>query len=84
MSDLDWTAGASCLGEDPDIWFPIERRGRPNPDPDSGYGPARAICRGCDVSRECLTYALRFNIDHGMWGGLTPRERRRIRRSRAA
>jgi WhiB family redox-sensing transcriptional regulator len=41
--------------------------------------PARAVCHRCAVSEECLGYALDRKIKHGVWGGLSERERRRIR-----
>lgn len=37
---------------------------------------ARRICRGCEVRKECLDYALTFAVSdqHGVWAGLTPRQ----------
>jgi WhiB family redox-sensing transcriptional regulator len=43
---------------------------------------ARAICATCDVKRQCLEYALFNQIDHGVWGGASERERRRINKAR--
>jgi WhiB family redox-sensing transcriptional regulator len=43
---------------------------------------ARAICKGCPVSNTCLEYALTERIDHGVWGGCSERERRRILKRR--
>lgn len=48
------------------------------------YKAARAICEICPVAADCLEYAIANDIDHGMWGGRTPTERRRIRRERKA
>ena len=69
--DQDWRAGALCAGTDPDLWFSpgaLEHK------------EAKRICRDCPVRRECLNYAMHSTIDHGVWGGLTERERRRVRR----
>jgi hypothetical protein len=45
---------------------------------------AKAICFRCLVLNECQTYALANRIEHCIWGGMTPQERkahaRRIRR----
>ena len=40
---------------------------------------AKIICGRCPVQTECLNYALEFNEKHGVWGGTTERERRKIR-----
>ncbi len=41
------------------------------------------MCGGCEVRMECLEYALRHGEKFGIWGGMSERERRRIRRQRA-
>jgi Transcription factor WhiB len=41
--------------------------------------PARQICAGCPVRQPCLDYALGHGITHGIWGGLTERDRRPLR-----
>ena len=41
------------------------------------------MCGGCEVKTECLEYALRHGEKFGIWGGMSERERRRIRRQRA-
>jgi WhiB family transcriptional regulator, redox-sensing transcriptional regulator len=56
--------------------------------PNDGVGVevARRICQACPVQGACLEYALENRIDHGVWGGCSERERRRIlkkRRSKA-
>ena len=45
---------------------------------------AKAICRACTVQDECLEYAVEQSEKFGIWGGLSERERRRIKRQRAA
>ena len=41
---------------------------------------AKKICTGCDVRAECLSYALSNDERFGIWGGLSERERRRLKR----
>ena len=52
--------------------------------PSDGVGVERArrVCAECPVKAECLEYALVYRIDHGVWGGCSERERRRILRQR--
>ena len=71
--DNDWMDRGNCLGVDPDLFFP--GRGE-------DQGPAKGVCRGCDVREECLEYALSNGEKWGIWGGKSERERRRIRRQR--
>lgn len=67
----DWQDQAACLSADPDLFFP--ERGSPG---DS----AKRVCVTCDVRLECLEYALANGERYGIWGGLTERERTRLRR----
>lgn len=43
---------------------------------------AKAVCAVCAVKAECLDFALRLKVAHGVWGGLSERERRSVRRDR--
>ncbi|NEB74667.1 WhiB family transcriptional regulator [Streptomyces sp. SID14478] len=43
---------------------------------------AKSICKPCPVRTECLAHALDHRIEHGMWGGMTERERRALLRRR--
>ncbi|MCX4633469.1 MULTISPECIES: WhiB family transcriptional regulator [unclassified Streptomyces] len=43
---------------------------------------AKAVCGGCPVRTECLAHALDQRIEHGVWGGMTDRERRALLRRR--
>jgi WhiB family redox-sensing transcriptional regulator len=43
---------------------------------------AKAVCAACPVQEQCLDFAMRLRITHGVWGGLTERERRLLRRRR--
>ena len=49
-------------------------------DTSSYYDEAREICMACPIRLECLAHALANKERFGMWGGLTPIERRRIER----
>ena len=69
-----WQEYANCLGVDPDLFFP--ERG-------ASTKEAKEVCRGCVVRDECLEYALSNGEKFGIWGGMSERERRRIRRARA-
>ena len=69
-----WQAFANCLGVDPDLFFP--ERG-------ASTKEAKQVCQGCVVREDCLEYALANGEKFGIWGGMSERERRRIRRQRA-
>jgi WhiB family transcriptional regulator, redox-sensing transcriptional regulator len=66
-----WRELALCVQVDPELWFP--ESGQPN-------GKAKLVCGWCDVQAECLAFPLRANEQYGVWGGLSPDERRRLRR----
>jgi WhiB family redox-sensing transcriptional regulator len=72
--DRRWQERANCLGVDPDLFFP--ERG-------ASTKEAKGVCGGCEVRLECLEYALRHGEKFGIWGGMSERERRRLRRQRA-
>ncbi len=85
--DPSWAESAACLGKPGDWWFPDHevKRGRPanGVRPGAASGDAiRAIeiCASCPVQGQCLRHAIRENEDHGIWGGRTQEQRRRIRR----
>lgn len=67
-----WMADAACAGMDPDVF---------HPDRGEDARPAKAICAACPVRQRCLDYALDARLKHGIWGGTSERERRRIRRT---
>lgn len=68
-----WTERAACGYEDPEIFYPL--RGQ-------SPLPAKQICCGCPVRALCLDEALARNETDGVWGGLTPEERRWQRQDR--
>ena len=68
-----WMHEGSCRCYPPDAFFPHDG---------VGVDAACKICAECPVQQECLEYALVNRIDHGVWGGCSERERRRILRRR--
>ncbi|MFF4933154.1 WhiB family transcriptional regulator [Streptomyces griseofuscus] len=68
----DWEERAACRATDPDELF-VEG---------AAQNRAKAVCNGCRVRTECLAYALDGRIEHGIWGGMTERERRGLLRRR--
>lgn len=71
--DLEWQDEAACIGTKAEVFFPEQGR-HPS--------EAKRLCQKCPVRPDCLDFALRLNITHGVWGGHTESERLRIRRSR--
>jgi len=72
-----WHLKASCRGPESALFFPPsvpERRD----DSDAREAKAKSICAACIVQEECLEFALRVHEPHGIWGGLTEAERRRL------
>jgi WhiB family transcriptional regulator, redox-sensing transcriptional regulator len=68
-----WMAEGLCRNYPPAAFFPSDG---------VGVDRARKICGGCPVADTCLEYALDNRIDHGVWGGTSERERRRILKRR--
>jgi WhiB family redox-sensing transcriptional regulator len=66
-----WQERALCAQTDPEAFFP-EKGGSTR--------EAKRICLGCEVRDECLDYALANDERFGIWGGLSERERRRLKR----
>lgn len=68
---LAWQEQALCAQTDPEAFFP-EKGGSTR--------EAKAVCAQCQVRQECLSYALKNDERFGIWGGLSERERRRLKR----
>ncbi|CAG7844815.1 Transcriptional regulator WhiB [Pseudoclavibacter triregionum] len=68
---LAWQADALCAQVDPEAFFP-EKGGSTR--------DAKRICSSCEVRAECLEWALENDERFGIWGGLSERERRKLRR----
>lgn len=65
-----WQDRALCAGTDPELFFP--GRGASSKE-------AKKVCRGCVVRAECLDYALAADERYGVWGGLSERDRMRLK-----
>ena len=68
---LPWQEDGLCAQTDPEAFFP-EKGGSTR--------EAKRVCGRCDVRGECLEYALAHDERFGIWGGLSERERRRLKR----
>lgn len=71
FTEDQWQERALCAQTDPEAFFP-EKGGSTR--------EAKRICQGCEVRDACLEYALAHDERFGIWGGLSERERRRIKR----
>ena len=71
--NTDWMTDGKCRDMPPSVFFPSDGL---------GVQEAQKICATCPVAEECLEYALVNRIDHGVWGGCSERERRRLQRRR--
>lgn len=69
--EQEWQEHALCAETDPEAFFP-EKGGSTR--------EAKRICQACSVRDECLEYALRHDERFGIWGGLSERERRRLKK----
>lgn len=66
--DTEWMSQMACTGQDPEELFldgAAQSRGK-------------RVCAPCRVKAECLAYAQERGINHGVWGGMTERERREL------
>ena len=73
LQELWWQEDANCKNEDPDLFFP--NRG-------ASTKKAKEICYACQVKEYCLEYSIVNAEKFGIWGGLSERERRKIRKDR--
>lgn len=71
--DNHWMARGHCSDKPPSLFFPSDG---------VGVEIARRICADCPVKDACREYALEHRIDHGVWGGTSERQRRRILKAR--
>jgi WhiB family redox-sensing transcriptional regulator len=73
---FDWWSRAACRSADPELFFPVSLSGAGA----SEMEEAKAMCAKCTVRSHCLSAALALGHVHGIWGGTTEDERRRLRR----
>ena len=71
IEELAWQGHALCAQTDPEAFFP-EKGGSTR--------EAKKVCLSCEVRVECLEYALAQDERYGLWGGLSERERRRLKK----
>ncbi len=71
--ETEWMANGKCKDVSPAVFFPSDG---------IAVQAEQRLCAECSVSATCLEYALVNRIDHGVWGGCSERERRRILRRR--
>ncbi len=69
--EANWQERALCAQTDPEAFFP-EKGGSTR--------EAKRVCLACEVRSECLEYALANDERFGIWGGLSERERRRVKK----
>lgn len=68
-----WMTSASCAEIPADLWYPEKGANQ-------HVSNVKAVCNQCPVQRQCLEYALANGENEGIWGGLTVKERRKLRR----
>ncbi len=68
-------SAGNCSNHPPEVFFPSDG---------VGVEVAKKICSTCPVAERCREYALTNRIDHGVWGGTSERQRRRILKARRA
>lgn len=73
--DTTWMEAGACRGVDPDLFFPQDGQKASH---------ARGACAPCPVRSQCLDFAMATDQMFGIWGGLNVKERRALRRARAA
>jgi len=71
QEELTWQERSLCAQTDPEAFFP-EKGGSTR--------EAKKVCVGCEVRAECLEYALEHDERFGIWGGLSERERRKLKK----
>jgi WhiB family redox-sensing transcriptional regulator len=71
VDEQEWQQSALCAQTDPEAFFP---------DKGGSVWRAKRICQGCEVRTECLEYALDHDERFGVWGGMSERERRKLKR----
>ncbi|GAA1920577.1 WhiB family transcriptional regulator [Nocardioides marmoribigeumensis] len=69
--ELSWQERALCAQTDPEAFFP-EKGGSTR--------EAKRVCLTCEVRNDCLEYALGNDERFGIWGGMSERERRKLKR----
>ena len=71
----EWMADGACRNMPTAVFFPEKDEG-------AKWKQAKDTCSACPVQMECLDYAIRWNIQHGIWGGMGPKTRKLYARRR--
>lgn len=77
-----WQHRGACRSVDTEVFFPPTSY-EPKAEREAREAAAKAICSDCQVRVECLEWSLAIQEPHGVWGGLSESERRRLIASRA-
>ena len=83
--DEGWRYDAKCQGMDTELWYPPRDKARYR----AIAEVSKAVCYGkdglpeCPVRKECLLYAENMGEQHGIWGGMSHRERNALKRKAA-
>ena len=80
---MEWREKGTCWGKttspENDYWYPEED----DPDKANKILIAKTYCNSCPVKKKCLKFSISNEEEYGIWGGMTPRERRaRFRRNK--
>lgn len=68
---MEWLRSAACVGEDPELFFPVGTTGPALRD----VADAKSVCARCPVTVQCLSFALSSGQTSGVWGGTCEEER---------
>jgi WhiB family redox-sensing transcriptional regulator len=72
LREISWAGRGACRTSDPELFFPTGTSAEEAVE-------AKQVCATCPVLAECRSYAIRHAEPDGIWGGLTPKERRNLR-----
>jgi WhiB family redox-sensing transcriptional regulator len=81
----EWRYEAKCRGNDTELWYPPRDKTKYKKIAEI----SKAVCYGkdgfpeCPVRKECLLYAEKMEETHGIWGGMSHRERNALKRKAA-
>ncbi|MEV3895393.1 WhiB family transcriptional regulator [Streptomyces anulatus] len=73
----NWRDDAKCIGTETELFFPVSSKGTPAK---FQAMHMKELCRRCPVREQCLTHALTYREDYGVWGGLDEEERTELLR----
>ncbi|MFZ4176667.1 WhiB family transcriptional regulator [Streptomyces griseoincarnatus] len=77
--NTNWREDGACTREDPELFFPMGNTGLAL----LQIEEAKSVCRRCPVLERCASWSLELGEAHGVWGGMSEDDRRRIKRRAA-